>query len=78
MPIGVVPFKTHQQFSIALALDVDFLTSPEQVEVTEAVEDSDFARFFQRLFIADVVLALPLPKHRSSLEYITTWYPTAS
>ena len=42
----------------SLALDVDFLTSPEQVGVTEAVEDPDFARFFQRLFIADVVLAL--------------------
>ena len=42
----------------SLALDVDFLTSPEQVGVTEAVEDPDLARFFQRLFTADVVLAL--------------------
>ena len=42
----------------SLALDVDSLTSPEQVGVTEAVEDPDFARFFQWLFTADVVLAL--------------------
>ena len=27
----------------SLALDVDFLTSPEQVGVTEAVEDPDLA-----------------------------------
>ena len=44
------PVQKTSTVLYSLALDVDFLTSPEQVGIAEAVEDPDLARFFQRFF----------------------------